>query len=57
MVQEPGRIGESYIAMLWGSRGWQDLYKVQGYSPEVMGDADKRFNQFISNRLFVGSNP
>ena len=56
MVQEPGRVGESHIAMLWGSRGWQDLYKVPGYSPEVMGDADKRFDQFISNRHSVGSN-
>jgi len=34
MVQEPGWVGESYIAMLWRSRGWQDLYKVKEYSPE-----------------------
>ena len=42
MAQEPGRVGESYIALLWGPRGWEDLSKVLEYSLETMGDADKR---------------
>ena len=41
MAQEPGRVCESCIVMLWGSRGWQNLYKVQGYFLEAMNDADK----------------
>ena len=40
MVQEPGRAGGSYIAMLWGSRGWKDLYKVGEYSSEIIDDVD-----------------
>ena len=42
MVQEPGRVGESYVAMLWESRGWQDLSKVGEYSSEIIDDVDKQ---------------
>jgi len=42
MAQEPGRVGESYIAMLRGSRGWQDLHEVEEYSPERVDDADEQ---------------
>jgi len=31
MVQESRRVGEPHIAMLWGPRSWQDLYKVYEY--------------------------
>lgn len=27
--------------MLWGSRSWQDIYKVRENSPEIVGDTDK----------------
>ena len=42
MVQEPGRVGGPYIAVLWDSRGWQDLYKVGEYSSETINDVDKQ---------------
>ena len=42
MVQEPGRVGGSYTAMLRGSRGWKDLYKVGEYSPETIYYAYKQ---------------
>jgi len=42
MVQEPGRVVESYIAMLRGSRGWQDLHEVEEYSLERVDDADEQ---------------
>jgi len=32
----PGRRYGSYLAMLWGPRGWQDLYKVEEYSSETI---------------------
>jgi len=44
MVQEPGRISESYIAMLWGPRGWQNPYKVEGYS-------QRRWTMLTSNNI------
>ena len=40
MVQRSGRLSESYSSMLWRSRGWQDVYKVQENSPETIDDAD-----------------
>jgi len=42
MVREPGRVGESYIAMLWGPRGWKDLHKVEEYPSEIMDNVDKK---------------
>ena len=38
--------------MLWGPRGWKDIYKVEGYSLETtgIGDANRELNQFISDR-------
>ena len=37
-----GRVGESYIEVLWGLMGWKDLYKVKEYSPEKKDDVDKQ---------------
>jgi len=42
MVREPGRVGESYIVVLWRPRGWQDVYKVEVYSPKLLDDVDKK---------------
>jgi len=38
--------------MLWGSRGWKDIYKVEEYFPETTGidDANRELNQFIGDR-------
>ena len=38
--------------MLWGSRGWKDIYKVEEYIPETTGidDANRELNQFIGDR-------
>ena len=38
--------------MLWGSRGWKDIYKVEKYFPETTGidDANRELNQFIGDR-------
>ena len=36
--------------MLWKSRGWEDIYKVQEYCIETIDDANKELNQFTSNR-------
>jgi len=33
MARESGWHSKSYVTMLRGSRSWQDLYKVGGYSP------------------------
>jgi len=41
MAKESEWISKSYITMLWGSRGWQDLYKVGEYSLGTMSDVDK----------------
>jgi len=41
MVREPGRVGESCITVLWGSRGWKDIYKVKEYTPESMDDVER----------------
>ena len=56
MAQESGWLSEFYITVLWGSRCWQDLYKVKEHSPETMGDIDKEYNQFISNRHAAEAN-
>jgi len=42
MVQGQERVGESYIAVLWGSRGWKDVHKVQVNSPETMDNVDQK---------------
>ena len=39
MERGPGRRYGSYLAMLRGPRGWQDLYKVDEYSPETVDHA------------------
>jgi len=41
MAEGSGWLDEPCIAMLWGSRGWQNLYKVGEYSPGTMGDVDE----------------
>jgi len=41
MERRSGRHCEPCLDMLWGPGGWQDLYKVEGYSPEIMDDAYK----------------
>ena len=41
MAQESGQPSESYTSMLWGSRSWEDIYKVQKNSLETKDDADK----------------
>ena len=41
MVRESRWFGESYFAMLRGSRGRQDLYKVRQYSLGTINNADK----------------
>ena len=42
MVQVSGWLGRSYSSMLWGSRGWKDIYKVQEFSLEIKDDADEQ---------------
>jgi len=42
MAQEPGRVVESYIAMLRVPRGWQDLHEVEEYTPETVDDVDEQ---------------
>jgi len=41
MVQESGWIRGPYLAVLWRSRGRQDLYKVLWDSPETIENADR----------------
>ena len=38
--------------MLWGSRGWKDIYKVEEHFLETtgIGDANRELNQFIGDR-------
>ena len=36
--------------MLWGSRGWKDIYKVPEYFLEIIDNANEALNQLISNR-------
>ena len=50
MAQESGQHSESYSSMLWGSRGWKDIYKVPEYFLEIIDNANKEVNQFISDR-------
>jgi len=57
MEQESGSPGESYSSVLWGSRGWQDLHKVQEYSSETIGGANEELNQFVSNRHLMRGSP
>ena len=57
MVHEPGRVGRSYTAMLGGSRGWKDLYKVPEYFPQTKDHAYKQYNQLVSDRHLAEANP
>jgi len=41
MAHESGWLRESYSSMLWGSRSWKDIYKVPGYFPGTIDNADK----------------
>ena len=41
MAQESGWLRESNSSMLWGSRGWKDIYKVTGYFPRTIDNANK----------------
>jgi len=41
MARESGWLSESYYTMLWGSRDWKDVYKVEGYLPGMIDNADK----------------
>jgi len=40
MVQKPGWVRGFYIAVLWSTRGWKDLYKVREYSLRIGNDTD-----------------
>ena len=44
MAQEPGRVAGPYVAMLWDTRGWQDLYKVGEY-------LQKQLTMLTSNKI------
>jgi len=57
MVRGPGWVGEPYIAVLWRPRCWQDVLKVQVYSPKTLDDVDKKRNQFFSDRHAAKENP
>jgi len=50
MARGSGWLSKSYASVLWGSRRWEDIYKVRGYFPGTIGDADREINQFISHR-------
>jgi len=49
MAQESEWLRESHSPVLWGSRSWKDRYKVRGYLPGRIDDANEEINQFISN--------
>jgi len=44
MARGSGWLGKSYTSMLLGSRGREDIYKVQGYFPGTIDDTDKELN-------------
>jgi len=41
MVQESELLSESHYSLLWGPRGWQNIYEVWKYFSEIIADADK----------------
>jgi len=41
MAQESRWLSELYSSMLWGSRSREDIYKVPGYFPGKIDNANK----------------